>query len=81
MGFVFGIGDPEPGGTCFQDMTIDGAIVDEVVDDGRDVAFTFFFSDAFVEETGEVGFDFRKETCGEAPEVHGDDGVFVDEAR
>ena len=80
VGFVIGVGNPKPGRVGFKHMAIDGASADEVVDDGRDVAFPFEFPALFVEEAGEVSLDLVDEAEREGPEVHGDDDVFFDEA-
>ncbi len=61
-------------------MAINRAFVDEVVDDGWDVAFAFELPALFVEEEGKVSLDLVDKTEREGPEVHGDDDVFFDEA-
>ena len=61
-------------------MTIGNAAIDEVVNDGGNVAFAFRFITVFRKELGEVIHEVGEKGNGEGPEVHRDDNVFIDEA-
>jgi len=59
-------------------MAVDEASVDEVIDDGGDVALAFFFVNMLRKEGGEVSIELGEEGEGKGPKVHGDDDVFFD---
>jgi len=59
-------------------MTVNEASVDEVIDDGGDVALAFFFVNMLRKEGGEVSIELGEEGEGKGPKVHGDDDVFFD---
>ena len=61
-------------------MAVGDATIYEVIDDGWNIAFTFWFGAVFGEELGEVIHEFSEERNRKSPKVHGDDDIFINEA-
>jgi len=68
--FVGWISHAEPGRGRFEDMAVGEVTIDEVIDDGGNVALAFFLGAVLGEEVGKVVHELGEKGNREGPEIH-----------